>query len=59
MVLRRQILKVPLVGMYLRLGLRGILDFRLPAYNPRGERMAANSWNPSSFAFLFSLPIFL
>jgi hypothetical protein len=37
----------------------GYLDFRLPPYNPRGERMAANSWNPSSFAFLFSLPIFL
>jgi hypothetical protein len=31
----------------------------LPSYNPRGERMASNSWNPSSFAFLFSLPIFL
>jgi hypothetical protein len=28
-------------------------------YNPRGERMAAISWNPSSFAFLFSLPILL
>jgi hypothetical protein len=24
-----------------------------------GERMAAISWNPSSFVFLFSLPIFL
>jgi hypothetical protein len=33
---------------------KGILDFRLPPYNPRGERMATNSWNPSSFAFLFS-----
>jgi hypothetical protein len=29
MVLRRQIPKVPLVGVYLSLGLRGILDFRL------------------------------
>jgi hypothetical protein len=28
-------------------------------YNPRGGRMAANSWNPNSFVFLFSLPIFL
>jgi hypothetical protein len=34
--------------------LEGILEFRLPPYNPRGERMAANSWNPSSFGF----PIF-
>jgi hypothetical protein len=29
MVLRRQIPKVPLVEVYLSLGLRGILDFRL------------------------------
>jgi hypothetical protein len=29
LVLRRQIPKVPLVGVYLSLGLRGILDFRL------------------------------
>jgi hypothetical protein len=29
MVIRRQIPKVPLVGVYLSLGLRGILDFRL------------------------------
>jgi hypothetical protein len=35
------------------------LDFRLPPYNPSGERMAAKPWNPSSFAFLFSLPIFI
>jgi hypothetical protein len=33
---------------------KGILDFRLPPYNPRGERMVANYWNPSSFGF----PIF-
>jgi hypothetical protein len=26
-------------GVYLSLGLRGILDFSLPPYNPRGERM--------------------
>jgi hypothetical protein len=29
MVLRRKIPKVPLLGLYLSLGLRGILDFRL------------------------------
>jgi hypothetical protein len=40
-----------LVSLVIR---KGILDFRLPPYNPRGERMAANSWNPSSFVFLFS-----
>jgi hypothetical protein len=33
---------------------KGILDIRLAPYNPSGERMAANSWNPSSFGF----PIF-
>jgi hypothetical protein len=47
------------LGVYLSLGFRGILVFGLPPYNPRGERMAAISWNPSSFAFLFSLSIFL
>jgi hypothetical protein len=59
MVLRRQFPKVPLVDMYPGLGLRGNLVFRLPPYNPIGERMAAIFWSPSSFAFLFSLPIFL
>jgi hypothetical protein len=39
--------------------IKGTLDFWLPPYNPSGERMAAISWNPSSFAFLFSLSIFL
>jgi hypothetical protein len=38
---------------------KGILVFRLPPYNPSGERMATISWNPSSFVFLFSVPIFL
>jgi hypothetical protein len=38
---------------------KGHFRHSVPPYNPRGERMAANSWNPSSFAFLFSLPIFL
>jgi hypothetical protein len=40
-----------LVSLVIR---KGHLDFRLPPYNPRGERMAANSWNTSSFVFLFS-----
>jgi hypothetical protein len=40
-----------LVSLVIR---KGHLDFRLPPYNPRGERMAANTWNPSSFVFLFS-----
>jgi hypothetical protein len=44
--------------MYPLLASKGILDYRLPPYNPSGERMAAISWNPSSFAFSFSLPIF-
>jgi hypothetical protein len=35
MVLRRQIPKVPLVGVYLSLGLRGILDFRLASILPK------------------------
>jgi hypothetical protein len=59
MVLWRQFPKVPLVGVYPSLGLRGNLVFRLPPYNPSGEWMAAISCNPSSFAFLFSVPIFL
>jgi hypothetical protein len=50
--------KTTLEGL-VSLVIKGILDFRLPPYNPWGERMAAISWNPSSFAFLFSLPIFL
>jgi hypothetical protein len=33
MVLRRQIPKVPLVGLYPKLLSKGILDFRLPPYN--------------------------
>jgi hypothetical protein len=37
---------------------KGILDFWLPPYNPRGERMAANSWNLGSFGFPISLLIF-
>jgi hypothetical protein len=41
--------------MYPLLASKGIIDFQLPPYNPSGERMAAISWNPSSFGF----PIFL
>jgi hypothetical protein len=54
-----KISKTALRGLYPSLLGKVILDFRLPPYNPRGERMAAKPWNPSSFAFLFSLPIFL
>jgi hypothetical protein len=41
--------------MYPKLASKGILDFRLPPYNPSGERMAATSWNPSSFCFVIFL----
>jgi hypothetical protein len=37
---------------------KGILGFRLPPYNPSGERMAAISWNPSSFCFAIFLLLF-
>jgi hypothetical protein len=53
MVLQRHIPKVPLVGVYPRLGFRGILVFRLSPYILRGERMAAISRNPSSFGFSY------
>jgi hypothetical protein len=46
--------KTALEGLLSVVVREGILDFRLPPYNPRGERMVANSWNPSSFVF----PIF-
>jgi hypothetical protein len=35
------------------LAANGILDFQLPPYNPRGERMEAISWNPSSLFSFF------
>jgi hypothetical protein len=35
------------------LGFRGSLVFRLPPYNPSGERMTTISLNPSSFPFAF------
>jgi hypothetical protein len=59
MVLRRQFPKVPLVGVYPSLGLRDNLVFRLPPYNPSGERMAAISLGTPvhlrfNFPFLFS-----
>jgi hypothetical protein len=50
--------KVPFGGMY-PIMYRGSFVFRLPPYKLRRERMAVISWNSSSFAFLFSLPIFL
>jgi hypothetical protein len=56
MVLQRKIPKVPLVGVYLSLGVRVTLG--LPPYNPSGERMAANPWNPSSFRFAIFLLLF-
>jgi hypothetical protein len=40
-------------GMYPYLSSKGSLVFRLPPYNPRGERMVATSLNSS-----FSFPIF-
>jgi hypothetical protein len=51
--------KPPLSGLYLQLFEKGILDFRLPPYNPRGERMEANSLGTlvhllSYFPLLFS-----
>jgi hypothetical protein len=51
--------KTALRGLYPQLLSKGISDFRLPPYNRGGERMASISWNPSSFSFLFFLPIFL
>jgi hypothetical protein len=38
---------------------KGHFRLSVASIYPRGERMAAKPWNPSSFAFLFSLPIFL
>jgi hypothetical protein len=37
---------------------RGSFVFQWPPYKLRGERMAVTTWNPSSFDFSFSLPIF-
>jgi hypothetical protein len=59
MVLRREFPKCPSGGCILILCNRGSFVFRLPPYKLRGERMATTSWNTSSSAFLFSLPIFL
>jgi hypothetical protein len=53
MVLQRHIPKMPLVGVYLSLNLRGILAFRLSPYKLRGEMMGTISRNPSSFALAF------
>jgi hypothetical protein len=59
MVKTSRIPNLPLRGLYPYLVEKGVLDIRLSPYNPRGERMAAKSWNPSSFVFPFSFSIFL
>jgi hypothetical protein len=59
MVLRREFPKCPSGVCILVLCNRGSFIFHLPPYKLRGERMVATSWDPSSFAFSFSLPIFL
>jgi hypothetical protein len=55
MVQRQSFLKGPSGVCILVLGLRGSFVYRLPPYNPSGERMVVISWNSSSFGF----PIFL
>jgi hypothetical protein len=60
MVRRQRFPKRPSRACILVLGLRGSFVFRLPPYNPSGERMAAISWNPTSFClviFLFLFPL--
>jgi hypothetical protein len=44
---KAKIPKVPLRGVYPSVRLRGNLVFRLPPYNPSGERMAAIFCNPN------------
>jgi hypothetical protein len=58
MVPQIQIPKGPLVGVYPSLGFRVFYSFSLPPYNPRGERMAAISWNSISFCFAIFLFLF-
>jgi hypothetical protein len=55
MVRRQSFPKCPSGACILVLGLRGSFVFQLPPYNPSGERMAAISWNPSSFCFVIFL----
>jgi hypothetical protein len=43
--------KCPSGVCILVLGFRGSFVFRLPLYNPSGERIVDISWNPSTFAF--------
>jgi hypothetical protein len=50
MVLRQEFSKCPSGACILVLCNRGSFVFRFPPYTLRGERMAAISWNPSSFA---------
>jgi hypothetical protein len=59
MVLRREFPKCPSGACILVLCNRGSFVFWWPPYKLRGERMKTTSWNPSSFAFSFSNPIFL
>jgi hypothetical protein len=58
MVLRREFPKCP-SGAFILVLRNSSFVFRWPPYKLRGERMATTTWNPSSFAFSFSLPIFL
>jgi hypothetical protein len=53
--------KIPKVASgvcILVLGLRVSFVFRLPPYNPSGERMATISWNSSSFCFTIFCSVF-
>jgi hypothetical protein len=60
MVRRQRLPNSPLRGLYPSLSTKGSLVFRLPPYNPSGERMAAISWNPRSFCFaIFSFHFLL
>jgi hypothetical protein len=55
MVWRQRFPKFPSGTCILVLRFRGSVVFRLPLYNPSGERMSAISWNPSSFCFAIFL----
>jgi hypothetical protein len=46
--------KSALVGLVSLVIRKGHFRLSVPPYNPRGERMAANSWTLRSFVFLFS-----
>jgi hypothetical protein len=57
MVLRQEFPKCPLWVCILLSCNRGSFVFQLPPYELRGERMAATTWNPNSFASYFSLSL--